>query len=1441
MLHLAVRPRRSRCAALAFVFAALAAAELRAQESPRRQWELLFDGESLKGWKQRGGEARYEIESGAIVGSSVPNTPNSFLCTERLFGDFALELEFQVDGELNSGIQIRSEARPDGQREKVFGYQVEIDPSPRAWTAGIYDESRRGWLNPLDRPEQAGARGAFRPGEWNHLRVHAEGASIRTWLNGVPCADLLDAQTLRGFIALQVHGVGKREEPLRVRWREIRVQDLGAHVWRASSAEELAASRSHEAIARLRFRSPSSACAIAWRGRLLRLDPTGTAGLAPATTNELVLHARGERIAAQLNGKAVAELAAAPSDAPRFALLDAERAGLRLEKLELLVRDPQAVPRLRYAPKIESESADLAKLAAGFELGAGLSAALFAAEPALANPVALALDAHGAVYVAETFRQDTKGVPDNRSHEEWVDDDLRARTLEDRTSYFLSHHPRYRSEWREQHDRIRKLVDRDGDGRAETTTVFAEGFNDLLDGTGAGLLVDGESVWYTCIPYLWQLLDRDGDGVAEAYEPLHRGYGVRVALRGHDLHGLCFGPDGRLYFSVGDRGYELRTAEGKRFSDPGSGAVFRCEPDGSQLELFATGLRNPQELAFNAWGDLFTGDNNCDAGDSARLVHVVEGSETGWRMSYQYRDDRGPWMPEGIWQLRHEGQPAYVLPPLAYVGAGPSGIAFEPGTALDEAWRGKLLLCDFRGSAANSGVLALTLEREGASYRLAKQEKLIHGVLTTDADFGPDGALYVADWVAGWVGEARGRIWRVHATNADPRAAETLAKLRAPLAPLDARALTAWLADPDQRVRQRAQFELARRGSAEELASVAGDANAARLARVHAAWALGQLARRDVRELAVLERWLEDADEELRAQAARVLGEAAHAPAFARLVALLSDADPRVAAHAALALRKLGNSEAVPELVELLRRNADRDLVVRHAASHALAGLASAPRLSALAGDAATSVRLGAVLALRTQRAPEVAAFLGDAEDAVSAEAARAIYDRELRATFPALRDLLERAKLESAHARAGLRRAIAALEIEGDPAAPLLARLAARADAPAASRAEALRVLETWGELPPFESVHHTPALFGPRAKSSARDALAPLGAVLLASGVPDEVRAAAARALAAHELGDARAALLALARDEAADAGARRAALGALERLRAPELRAALESAWAARDERLRGEADEILSRLEPEQALEVLRSRLEQGSSREQQRALATLAGMQRADADALLAPRIALLANGSAPKELLLDLCEAAEKRREVEAFASALEAHRARQPAADPLAAYAECEDGGDERAGREVFRHKTAVGCTRCHAVGDQQPVDATVLAGPDLSAVGVRLDRRAILESIVEPNRALAAGFEMLYVESVEGEVWRGRVVREDEQTLVLVAPVRGVVQEVAVPKADIDRRQPDISGMPTGLAGSLSKRELRDLVAYLASCRTERNTAPAKGTSDR
>jgi hypothetical protein len=205
-------------ACLAVLVALLVPAAARADDG----WVTLFDGKTTAGWVQRGGKAAYTVEDGALVGRTVLGEKNSFLCPPKEYADFVLEFEVWVDPKVNSGVQVRSASRPDYKDGVVHGYQIEIDPSERAWSGGIYDEQRRGWLaNPKDDPA---AQKAFKVGEWNRYRVEAAGDRLRTWVNDVPVADLVDGMTRSGFIGFQVHQA--KEAGLAVKWRSIRIKEL---------------------------------------------------------------------------------------------------------------------------------------------------------------------------------------------------------------------------------------------------------------------------------------------------------------------------------------------------------------------------------------------------------------------------------------------------------------------------------------------------------------------------------------------------------------------------------------------------------------------------------------------------------------------------------------------------------------------------------------------------------------------------------------------------------------------------------------------------------------------------------------------------------------------------------------------------------------------------------------------------------------------------------------------------------------------------------------------------------------------------------------------------------------------------------------------------------------------------------------------------------------
>jgi quinoprotein glucose dehydrogenase len=666
-----------------------------------------------------------------------------------------------------------------------------------------------------------------------------------------------------------------------------------------------------------------------------------------------------------------------------------------------------------------------------FKVAGGLKVDLWAAEPMLANPVAFCIDEQGRVFVSETYRYRTS-VLDIRHYMFMLEDDLACRTVDDRVAMIKKHFGAQAGDLAIETEVIRVIEDRAGVGKADFSAVYADKFNTALDGIASGVLARKGKVYFTNIPELWVLDGIDNQGHALKRASMSHGYGVRFSFTGHDMHGLAIGPDGKLYYSIGDRGSNVKTREGKTLAFPDEGAVFRCNLDGSELEVIYRGLRNPQELAFDKYGNLFTGDNDFDHGDEERLVYIVEGGDSGWRVGYQHAPlgfDMVAWKSEHIW-LNHNSRqadyngvpirnripdtgirPAAYMPPISNIGDGPSGLVYNPGvTGLPSKYENRFFLCHFKGSVSNSKLQSFGVKPKGAGFELTDSQPFIEGMQPTDVDFGPDGALYFADWGEGWERTKKGRIFRVFDTNlinnAEVLATKKLINQGMDQRPMDE--LGKLLAHADLRVRQEAQFSLADRGakSLDTFASVARQHDN-QLARLHAIWGLGQIGRAQPKAFDTVLPLVNDPDAEVRAQAVKVLGEGRVAKAYDALIKSLADSSTRVRFFAANALGKLGRKEALPAVFEELRANDNQDAFVRLGCVMALVGINDVPALAAAHTHISAGVRMGAVLALRKLERPEIAVFLKDPDPAVVIEAARAINDVPINDAMPALGTLV--------------------------------------------------------------------------------------------------------------------------------------------------------------------------------------------------------------------------------------------------------------------------------------------------------------------------------------------------------------------------------------------------------------------------------------------------
>jgi len=1100
-----------------------------------------------------------------------------------------------------------------------------------------------------------------------------------------------------------------------------------------------------------------------------------------------------------------------------------------------------------YPPPVAPASNEGELALKGFTVPEGLKVELVAAEPHLANPVAFTIDENGRFYVVETFRLHA-GVTDIRGHMDWLDEELAVKTVEERVRYMTRREGNRISQYTRQSDRLRLLVDADGDGKVDRATVFADGFNAIEDGLAAGVLARRGDVYFANIPHLWLLRDTKGTGVADFKRSLSQGYGIRVGFLGHDLHGLRFGPDGKLYYSVGDRGAHVRKKEGGVIENHETGVVYRCDPDGSNLEIFATGLRNPQELVFDQYGNLWTGDNNSDGGDPARWVYLVEGGDCGWRIGWQFINSpsaRGPWLAEKMCYPQFEGQAAYIIPPLANIGNGPSGLAYYPGTGLNERYRDHFFLCDFRGGSG-SGVHAITVRTNGAGFAVASRSDFLWNVLVTDGDFGYDGCYYVSDWVNGWNQTGKGRLYRVFdpATREAPEVLETKKLFAEGFAQRTPEQLVVLLKHPDQRVRQEAQFALVEKNGFAALREVSRDDTADSLARLHAIWGLGQLGRKFREPVGLLLGLTSSSNMEVRAQAVKVLSDLRAAEAYDVFVKLLGDPSPRTRFFAAIGLGKLGRPEAFPFIVSMVRANDDRDVYLRHAGVMALAGSGDLPGLRRLKDDSSKAVRLAAVVALRRLAHAGVQDFLKDQDATVVLEAARAISDLPIAAGLPALAALSGDAALLKRQEEAAqvqrekvaklknpkspdtasepdvlfyplLRRIVNAHFRLGQPEnAEALVAFASSATGPSLVRAEALNVLEKWSEPSGRDNVTGLWRPLKPRPVSVARTALRSRLDALL-QNPSTTLKLSAIRVATQLKIREGADAAFGVVANKSQPANVRAEALKALAAFKSSRLDEALKIAGDDDDEGLRNEATRIQAQYRPSVAIAKLRALLDQGSVTEKQAALATLASVPGEAADAVLAPWIDRLLAREIPANLQLDVLEAATSR-QAESIKDRVQKYERARPASDDLRSYRECMEGGQAAEGRRIFVERQDVFCIRCHKINSEGGD-----AGPDLSKIGAQKSREYILESITFPNKQIAAGFESVVLTMKDRNVHAGTLKKETPVTLDILSPEDGPLQ---VNKADIEKRERGQSGMPEELRQVLSKRDLRNLVEYLS-----------------
>jgi putative membrane-bound dehydrogenase-like protein len=1066
------------------------------------------------------------------------------------------------------------------------------------------------------------------------------------------------------------------------------------------------------------------------------------------------------------------------------------------------------------------------------------------------DPTSVTFDEAGNAYVASTTRRKA-GDLDIREHRLWIPDDVGLTSPADKLAFFqrelapgkmksgrgsLKDHNKDGSvDWKDltfHQERIYKLTDTDRDGVADKLTIFAEGFNSPVSGIAAGVLYFDGWVYLTAIPDVWRLKDTDGDGVADVKEVIATGFGGHIAYAGHDMHGLRLGPDGRIYWTVGDKGANVVSKEGRRFAYPHEGCVLRCEPDGSGFEVFAHGIRNTQEIAFDTFGNVIGVDNDGDQPkERERLMYLLEGSDSGWRNQHQYQTTESRWMKENMWMPAGAAdQPLSITPPIANYSDGPAGFLFEPGHALDGDLRGHFILDQFPKGKMD----AFTLVPDRDTFRQENLRVINDGLMGIGMSWAPDGRAYFADWIGGYPLDGKGAIWRMDvAPNVDKTSEVFLSKPFSAEIPKDE--LLGLLGHRDQRVRVNASIRLHRLGAWPEMLALALQTDSPRFARIHAIWGYGMGVRLGkVADASASLALLDDADSEIRVQAMKILSEAKTSQVLTdKVVAQLSQNDFRVRTQAGITLAKIGGKVPFTSLL----RDAEADLRLpwlRHGLVSGLAGTQSSEELLAFAQTKTGAEAVFVTLALVRQKSPLVSKLLSHANPVVVTEAARAIHDDE---GIPAAQQALAATFGQPNLPFHAARRALNANLRQGDEAAlqrVLNWTIAQPEGAPL--RLEGLNTLLAFDQPPVLDSVDGTARKYPPREVARLAALIRAKQDDLLKLQWPEE-RAPALSLLVKYEAALPFPILQTLAEDLKASPGVRLQTLRLLGRLQEENVavtRTLRNAAGEGNPSEVRIEALSQLFKRDSVAALEVARLIIASKVAKtpEKQAVVAALRGRDEPAAKSMLMDLVTRLASRQLDAGLKLDVFEVAGESTEPavgETLKSYLQTGGKGAPKlAAPGLPYELLTEGGDAARGKALVNGHLAANCTACHRIDSDEGSEV----GPMLRDVGAQRTKAELAESLVEPSAKIVPGFGIESIVLKDGTILAGSVLKETAKSLDFKL-ADGKTQKVAV--AAIASRTPPVSVMPPML-GILTPAEIRDVVAYLSGLKPKASKAKAK-----
>ena len=1071
------------------------------------------------------------------------------------------------------------------------------------------------------------------------------------------------------------------------------------------------------------------------------------------------------------------------------------------------------------------------------QVAEGLEINLWASETLAPDPIAMSIDDLGNIYLTRTNRQKNSEF-DIRSHEDWMTRSIALQSVEERRGLLKDIFATEKSEqnswlkdlnadgvhdWRDltvERDEVWKLQDLDEDGMAEMSTQVLNDFHNEITDVAGALLVRKEDMFVGIGPDMWRLKDIDKDGYYESKESINTGFAVHIGFSGHGMSGAIEGPDGKIYWGIGDIGANITDKRGKNYFYPNQGVLVRSNPDGSDFEVFAAGLRNTHEFAFDEYGNIIGQDNDGDhKGESERLVHIVEGSDSGWRTNWQFGKYTDPknnsynvWMDEIMFRPRWQGQAAYILPPIMNYHNGPTGFTYNPGSGLSKKWQNHFFVSEFVGEPSGSHIWGFTLKRKGFSFELEREIAVMSGLLPTGIRFGPDGALYFADWINGWGTKNLGRVWRLDVSEEQNDLQAVRRKTKDLMSKNYEKEnevnLFELLKYPDMRIRQKAQFELVNRGKSQLLINAIAQKED-KFMRIHGIWGLGQLIAKGEDLASDLIPYLVDEDGEIIAQAAKVLGDVKFIAAGSHLIPLLSHENPRVKFYAAQALGRIKDENGVNNIIQLLAKNNDEDVYLRHAAVLALSRIGLQTPILNLRSSPDRSLRIAAVLVLRKWSHPDLRYFLTDEDDLIVLEAARAINDDwSVEEALPDLASVLKNTQLTSEIL--GRRAINAASRLGTRETLALLVHFAQRNDIPMVLKVEAIDALSHWAEPSLLDRVDGRFRGHKNRDLELLKRYLRPMISHL---DIENKIEVKVELIHMFAEVGErstSKKILKLLQIDK--DAPVRAAALQALGQLNYEELNQVVMQGMTDKSSLVRSEAIGLLTQvtLEKDKFDHTMKSVFEEGSIVEQQKLLKVLGQLDTLVTQTLIDGLIVKMGTNNLDPSLHLDLTEAVAKTQSVYLN------DKLTTLATDKLSDYNDVMYGGNIENGRDYFYEGSAGQCVRCHGLEK-----GSVGVGPNLREIGGLLTREQLLEALVKPSKRLAPGYGVVNLTLIGGQMVAGILMEENEEELVLKT---SEAEPIEIPLERIKTRINAPSSMPS-MGQILTKRELRDVLAFLSS----------------